>query len=486
MYPGHWPAGGDRQFPQGGNHALVLPFDQQTLGRDAPPHVGMGQRLHQAAGIGDLEVRRPVRAAVLVDHPVDAPPSGAGPQVESAFQIFRDVVRMLDVLPVVVHHVERSVGPDGREHRLEPGVGGRQELPFLERPAGGEGRPRGGEQVAVHQVVQRVADEIGAPEPLRKPGGGVDGVPATGGEYAHLGFVDVDGSSRDGIDDGLIFVIGGKLHGGGDLEVWIPRQVTVGDDGMADVVVVPQSETVAGGVEGVAVLRVPGHRLQLQPVRPEPEVGAQRRDVDGRDFRMPGKVEGFSRQSELVGVAPRGAHLGVGPVDPVVDAVQESVDPELGIVAVESGEDHPPFVGPQVAVRVGKIKDVRSGGHQDTLLPRHQSGRKGQLLGEDAAAVELSAAGVLQDHDPALGFRLHGIVAHLQDEEASAAVEGGGHRIRDQRLGRHQLDLEPRRQSEGFQRFPRRKRRRVAAPAAPEENETGGAQERPADHSESH
>ena len=287
---------------------------------------------------------------------------------------------MLDVLPVVVDHVERSVGTDGREHRLEPGVGGGQELPFLEGPAGGEGRSRGGEQVAVHQVVQRVADEIGASEPLRKPGGGVDGVPATGGEYAHLGFVDVDGISRDGIDDGLVFVIGGKLHGGGDLQVGILRQVTVRDDGMADVVVVPQGEAVAGGVEGVAVLRVPGNRLQLQPVRPEAEVGAQSRDVDGRNFRMAGKVQRCSRQSELFGVAPRGSHLGVGPVDPVVDAVQESVDSKLGIVAVESAENHSPFVGPQVAVQVGKIEDVRSGGHQHPLLPRHQSGGKGQLL----------------------------------------------------------------------------------------------------------
>ncbi len=269
-------------------------------------------------------------------------------------------------------------------------------------------------------------------------------------------------------------------------QVWIPRQVTVRDDGMADVVVVPQAEAVAGGVEGVAVLGVPGHRLQLQPVRPEPEIGAQRRDVDGRGFRTAGKMEGFARQSELFRIAPRRSDLGVDPVDPVVDAVQEPVDPKLGIVAVESGENHPPFVGPQVAVQVGKIEDVRGGGHQDTLLPRHQSGRKGQVFGIDVTTVELSAAGVLQDHDPALRFRLHGIVAHLQDEEASPAVEGDCHRIRHQRLGRHQLDLEPRRQLERFQGFLGRKRRRVPASTARQEGATNGAQKRSAHAARSH
>lgn len=59
------------------------------------------------------------------------------------------------------------------------------------------------------------------------------------------------------------------------------------DDGVADVVIVPQRKAIASRVEGIPVLGVPGYRLQLQLIGSKTEVRAEVGDVEACEEHAP-------------------------------------------------------------------------------------------------------------------------------------------------------------------------------------------------------
>ena len=261
--------------------------------------------------------------------------------------------------------------------------------------------------------------------------------------FSHLGLVYVDRVFGHGIDRRLILVIGRELHGAGHSQIGITSQVAMGDHGMPDMVVVPQREAISSGVKGIAVLGIPGYWLQPGWIRSKAEISPQAGDVDRSDLGVIWKVKWLAGLAEAFGIAPGRSHFGIGSVDPIVDAVEKPVDSELRVIGIEAREEHASFVGTQVSIFIGQVVDVGCGGYQDAVSPRHQAGGEGEIFGIDAAPGKSAlAVGLLQDDYPPLGIRLHGIVSHLQNEQASLSVERHGHRVADQGLGGDKLDAE--------------------------------------------
>src|SRR5439155_4887176 len=114
---------------------------------------------------------------------------------------------------------------------------------------------------------------------------------------------------------------------------------------------------------------IPGRRLNLELIGTKTKISTQRRNVRGRNFRMIWKVQRSARLAKLLRIAPRGSNLGIGAVDPVVDPIQESVDAQLRVERIESGEENLSLVGAMVAVGVGQVENIGRRRDQDSILP---------------------------------------------------------------------------------------------------------------------
>ena len=120
--------------------------------------------------------------------------------------------------------------------------------------------------------------------------------------------------------------------------------------------------------------------------------------------------------------------------------------------------DHFLGVGLEIAVGVAGLDQIRRLADQGAIVIQDLEGaRQHQLVQEDGALVEDAVAiGILKDHDIAdrLGHVDHlladGIALHFDHPEPAIAVVLGHDRVRDQRVGCHQLHLEARRHAESL------------------------------------
>ena len=74
------------------------------------------------------------------------------PTIGVVMMVLGGPLRVLDHRTVVVHHVQRVVGPGGEVHGPEPGIPGGEELAALLRAARHEGGPGRRPDVPVHEV----------------------------------------------------------------------------------------------------------------------------------------------------------------------------------------------------------------------------------------------------------------------------------------------------------------------------------------------
>ncbi len=151
-------------------------------------------------------------------------------------------------------------------------------------------------------------------------------------------------------------------------------------------------------------------------------------------------------------------------MDAAIETPAQAVDQPLHVEPVhlraEAGEDHFGF-GRGVMVAAGEPEDVRRCGDENAAAIGENAGRPRKMIGEDLCLVVMPvAAAVGQELDAAqVPLAQVGIAAHLDDEEPAILVEAYAHRALDQRLRRHQLDVQPRVYLEAPQRLGRRQPR---------------------------
>jgi hypothetical protein len=149
------------QALQGRQHRGVVEIDEPLPRRVTLPAARAVESAHEFGHGEPVEPDGLPRPAIGGIDPVDAAAIRAGPQVGIGHDRAVDPLRMLDIEPVHVDHVEGPVGTGLRHHRPRPGVGRREKLPrlFIVRTAARETRPRGGEHAAVDEIRDRIADE---------------------------------------------------------------------------------------------------------------------------------------------------------------------------------------------------------------------------------------------------------------------------------------------------------------------------------------
>jgi hypothetical protein len=137
-------------------------------------------------------------------------------------------------------------------------------------------------------------------------------------------------------------------------------------------------------------------------------------------------------------------------VNAVVEAPGEAVGQALDVELLgrqsgaEAGEDGAADVGDAVALRVLQVNDVGRGDDEDAAVVAADSSRPGKSVGIDGGfVVDAVVVGVLQDaHAAHAVVAAVGVVAHLDDEQAAALVEGDGDGAGDQRLGGGEFEFE--------------------------------------------
>src|SRR5262245_38287043 len=85
--------------------------------------------------------------------------------------------------------------------------------------------------------------------------------------------------------------------------------------------------------------------------------------------------------------ADEAAAVAIGAVNPVVQAVLETVQAMLLVPFDEPGEERLAFVGFAITVGVLGVENLRRGGDQEAIAPREQAGGKIQVVEEDGGFV---------------------------------------------------------------------------------------------------
>ena len=154
-------------------------------------------------------------------------------------------------------------------------------------------------------------------------------------------------------------------------------------------------------------------------------------------------------------------------VDPSIGAKNGRSNPQLLAAAIgkKTGQDHFPFVRHPVAIDVLEVDHVRSVGHEETLLPWHNSIRESQPAGEFRTLLEAPVPiRILQSRNSSelrlRQFPPHGmrVAPALDNEKTPIGVEAKGHGI--DRLGFRGNQFDPqviRLQPKGGQRLLGRK-----------------------------
>src|SRR5262249_48480120 len=159
-------------------------------------------------------------------------------------------------------------------------------------------------------------------------------------------------------------------------------------------------EPVTPVVGTATVLRLSRHGVEVAAVGPDAQVAA-------RD------VHGLARLCR----ADAAAAIAVGHVDPVVEAPGQCVDTVLLVALDETGIEDDLLIGLAVAIGVLRVENLRGSGHEDALTPRHDTGRKADVIEKDRRLVVFAVApGALQELDAPAGLALaidaERIVAH--------------------------------------------------------------------------
>ncbi len=130
----------------------------------------------------------------------------------------------------------------------------------------------------------------------------------------------------------------------------------------------------------------------------------------------------------------------VGTVDPIVGAPGQTIDAQLLVAWIKTGEQHVAPVGLAVAVGVLKQQDVGRGGDQQSAADGEHAGGKRNIIGEVGRRfVRAVAVAIFEQADvPLVGPKR--IVVHFGHEQPARRVPGHGHGADHGRLGGDQLD----------------------------------------------
>ena len=134
-------------------------------------------------------------------------------------------------------------------------------------------------------------------------------------------------------------------------------------------------------------------------------------------------------------------------MNPVIEAVAQSVRETVGDPQLETGHQRFPHVGHAVAIRVLEKPQHRRRGDQHPAVPGRDAGGVAQILGEEGGAIRLAVAiGVLEQANGAtdlpIGPHAKRIIAALRHIGTSVGIPAKRHGIHDLWLGRPQCDLE--------------------------------------------
>ena len=134
-------------------------------------------------------------------------------------------------------------------------------------------------------------------------------------------------------------------------------------------------------------------------------------------------------------------------VDPMIQPPRQIVQHRLLVSGAETRVDFTSDVSFVITIGIFQIPNIRCRSDIHATLPRCDTTRPQQVLGEDVAFVKVAiAVCVFQQPQSANGFfalcRLVRIVSHFADIEVSVFVKTGRDRVIDQRFTGHKLHLE--------------------------------------------
>ena len=195
------------------------------------------------------------------------------------------------------------------------------------------------------------------------------------------------------------------------------------------------------------------------------------------EAEAPGVVGRLAEEIELRTVRQEAEHPGVefhrhpadralearvteGCVDPAVEAVAQVRNPGMGVVGLESLEQHRPFVRHVVAIRVLEEKHPLSLAHDRPAIHTHHRSRQAQPVGEDRELVGLAVAVAIPAnlHPVALRATVVRVVHRLDHPQPVLFIPSDRDRVHHVRFRREQRKFETRRYLRPLHRVFRRKR----------------------------
>ena len=114
---------------------MILPFEQQPLGRPPIPAIRIGELLHQIGRTQrtDVGLQMPLTPRMVGNDAIDAPHRVAVVEIDFLADLFGDRFRRLDDLPVDIRDVQIAVRRIGEVAGPEPDIGGGKKLHVLLR-----------------------------------------------------------------------------------------------------------------------------------------------------------------------------------------------------------------------------------------------------------------------------------------------------------------------------------------------------------------
>src|SRR5690625_5679360 len=90
-----------------------------------------------------------------------------------------------------------------------------------------------------------------------------------------------------------------------------------------------------------------------------------------------------------------GTGAGVGAIDPVVQSVSQTADPQLRIGDCKPRQHYTPDIGNAVTGRVFEIENIGGLGYQNSIAPVHHSVDNGHILCENSDVDVLAVHGTV-------------------------------------------------------------------------------------------
>ena len=237
-------------------------------------------------------------------------------------------------------------------------------------------------------------------------------------------------------DLGRSAVLGDAGAGCGQRQVGILRGAGAIMDPILQMVRVRAAELATEVVVAHAVLGAAGFEAERMRPRVEPEIVAA--EFEGGEF-------GAEQAGDLAAVAAAGEEVDAL-VGAPLHAVRHPLDVDQLHPRAEAREDLFAVIGDAMAGAVLEAPDVGRRDDVEAAVSPDESGRPGQVVGEDAAGLVIAVAVLVFQHRHAAEVRdlvaAFGVVDHLADEHPAAFVEADRDRVADLRFVRGQLELE--------------------------------------------